>query len=159
MSDTEISRLDQCTPMQLKELLALASTDEEAKRNWLLEIGDWEQLDSLLTEMCSGTGQPGGILLQAAVCSPDTPVEVLVVIKGLAKRLAAAAKDAPQNAAATLLYHLSVASALGRHGQNISSTDPSERLALYKELAAELSDDELAAIFQRAIARLSPERS
>jgi hypothetical protein len=79
-------------------------------------------------------------------------VEVLVAIKSIAKRLAVAAEAHPQNAAATLLYHLSVASALGYHARNISSKDPAERLPLYKELAAELSDEELAAIFEKAIA-------
>jgi hypothetical protein len=157
MSDTEISMLDRCTGRQLKELLALASTDAKATRNWLLEIGDLEQLQYLLTEMCTGTGQSGGALLQA-VCSPHTPVEVLVAIKSTAKRLAVAAEGPAQKAAATLLYHLSVASALGHHARNISSKDPAERLPLYKDLAAELSDDELAAIFEKAIASLPSAR-
>ena len=114
-------------------------------------------MEYLLTEMCAGTEQSGGALLQA-VCSPDTPVEVLVEIKSVAKRLAVAAEAPAQNAAATLLYHLSVASALGRHGQNISSKDPAERLAFYKDLAAELSDDRLATIFEKAVASLPPAR-
>jgi len=72
--------------------------------------------------MCTGTEQSGGALLRA-VCSPDTPMEARVAIKSVAKRLASAAAAPAQNAAATLLYHLSVASALGRHGQNIPSKD------------------------------------
>lgn len=154
MSDTEISILDRCTGRQLKELLALASTGTKGSRNWLLEMGDVEQLEHLLTEMCTGTGHSGSALLQAA-CSPDTSLEFLVVIKSTAKRLAVAAETPAQKAAATLLYHLSLASALGNHAQNISSNDPAERLPLYKDLAAELSDDQLAAIFEKAIARLS----
>jgi hypothetical protein len=157
MSDTEISMLDHCTDRQLKELLALASTSVRATRNWLLEIGDSERLEHLLTEMCTGAEQSGDALLQA-VCSPDTPVEALVAIKSVAKRLAVAAAAPAQNAAATLLYHLSVASALGNHGQNISSKDPAERLAFYKDLAAELSDGQLAAIFEKAVAVLTPAR-
>jgi hypothetical protein len=85
-------------------------------------------------------------------------VEVLVDIKSIAKRLAVAAEAPAQNAAATLLYHLSVASALAHHAQNISSRDPAERLPLYKDLAAELSDDQLAAIFEKAIASLPSAR-
>ena len=157
MSDTEISMLDHCTDRQLKELLALASTNVRATRNWLLEIGDSERLEHLLTEMCTGTEQSGGALLEA-VCSPDTTVEVLIAIKRIAKRLAVAAEAHPQSAAATLLYHLSVASALGYHKCNISSKDPAERLPLYKELAAELSDEELAAIFEKAIDSLPSAR-
>jgi hypothetical protein len=157
MSDTEISMLDHCTGRQLKELLALASTNAGLTPNWLLEVGDSEQLQYLLTEMCSGTEQSGGALLEA-VCSPDTTVEVLVAIKRIAKRLAVAAEAHPQSAAATLLYHLSVASALGYHQRNISSKDPAERLPLYKDLAAELSDEELAAIFEKAIASLPSAR-
>jgi len=157
MSDTEISVLDHCTGRQLKELLALASTNARVTPNWLLEVGDAEQLQYLLTEMCSGTEHSGGALLEA-VCSPDTTVEVLVAIKRIAKRLAVGAVAHPQNAAATLLYHLSVASALGYHKRNISSKDPAERLPLYKELAAELSDEDLTDIFEKAIASLPSTR-
>ena len=89
-----------------------------------------------------------------AVCSPDTPVEALVAIKSVAKRLAVAAEAPTQDAAATLLYHLSVASAPGHHSQDISSKSLSERLPLYKDLAADLSDDQLAAIFEKGVARL-----
>jgi len=47
-----------------------------------------------------------------------------------------------------------VASALGNHARNISSKVPAERLAFYKDLAAELSDDQVAAIFEKAVARI-----
>jgi hypothetical protein len=157
MSDIEISVLDRCTDRQLKELLALASTNVRATRDWLLEIGETERLEHLLTEMSTGTEHSGGELLRA-VCSADTPVEVLVEIKSIAKRLAVAAEAPAQNAAATLLYHLSVASALAHHARNISSRDPAERLPLYKDLAAELSDDQLAAVFEKAIASLPSAR-
>jgi hypothetical protein len=151
MPDREISMLDHCTDRQLKELLALASTNVKATRDWLLEIGDSERLEHLLTEMSAGAGQSGAALLRA-VCAADTPVETLVEIKSVAKRLAVAAETPAQHAAATLLYHLAVASALGCHARNISSKDPAERLPLYKDLAAELSAEELAAIFEKAIA-------
>jgi len=153
MPDIEISMLDHCTGRQLKELLALATTDAKTTWNWLLEVGDLEQLEYLLTENCTGIGQSAGALLRA-VCSPATPVDALIAIKSTAKRLAVAAEGAPEKAAATLLYHLAVASALGHHGRNISSKDPAERLALYKDLAAELSDEELAAVFEKAVACL-----
>ena len=157
MPDTEISMLDHCSDRQLKELLALASTDVKATRDWLLEIGDFQRMEQLLTEMCAGAGQSGSALLRA-VCSVNTPVETLVEVKSVAKRLAVAAEGPAQNAAATLLYHLAVASALAHHARNISSKDPADRLPLYKDLAAELSDDELAAIFEDAVASLSPAR-
>jgi hypothetical protein len=155
MSDTEISILDRCTGRQLRELLALASTGAKSTRDWLLEIGDLERMEWLVAEMCIGAEQPGDGLLPA-VCSANTPVEVLVEIKSIAKRLAVTAQGPAQRAAATLLYHLSIASALGRHGQNISSREPTERLPLYKDLAAELPDEQLAAIFERAVASLPP---
>lgn len=150
MPDTEISILDRCTGRQLKELLSLASTNAKEPRNWLLEIGDLERLEYLLSEICAGTTHSAGVLLQG-VCAADTPFEVVVAIKNTAKSLAAAAITPAQNAAAALLYHLSVAAALGRYARNISSKPPAERLALYKELGAELSDDNLAAIFERAV--------
>jgi hypothetical protein len=157
MSEVEISMLDHCTDRQLKELLELASTNARTTRDWLLEIGDSERLERLLTEMCTGTEQSGGALLKA-VCAPDTPVEALVAIKSVAKRLAVAARAPAQNAAATLLYHLSVASAMAHHSQDISSKSLSERLPLYEGLAAELSGDQLAAIFEKAVARLPSTR-
>jgi hypothetical protein len=152
--DTEIALLDHCTGRQLKQLLALASTELKVAKNSLLDIGDLEQLESLLTDMCAGTGHSAGALLQA-VCSPQTSVEVLVSVKTTAKRLAVAARAPAQKAGATLLYHLSVASALGRYGRNISSKTPAERLSLYKELAAEFADDQLAAIFEKAVDRMT----
>ena len=155
MTDTEVSILDRCTGRQLKELLALASNDANASRNWLLEIVDLDALEYLLTGMCAGTGESAGALLQA-VCSADTPVEVLVAVKSSAKRLVTAVEEPAQKAAATLLYHLAVAAALGRHGRNISSKDSIERLPFYKELAAELTDDNLATIFEKAVAHLDP---
>jgi len=107
-------------------------------------------MEHLLTEMCTGADQSGGRLLRA-VCSSDTPVDVLADIKIIAKRLAVSAEAPAQNAAATLLYHPSVASALAYHAKNISSKDASERLPLYQDLAAELADDELAGIFEKAV--------
>ena len=155
MPDAEISvldMLDHCTGRQLRELLALASTSAKVKPNWLVEAGDAEQLRRLLTEMCGSTGHSGAALLEA-VCSPETTVEGLVATKRIAKRLAAASETRAQSAA-TLLYHLAVASALGYHGRDISSKDPAVRLPVYEELATELPDDELAAVFEKAIARL-----
>jgi hypothetical protein len=157
MPDIETSMLDHCTDRQLKELLLLASTNVKATRDWLLEIGDAERLECLLTEMCTGTEQSGGALLRA-VCSADTPVAALVSIKSTAKRMAVSAEAPAQSAAATLLYHLSLASAMAHHSQDISSKSLSERLPLYKDLAAELSDDQLAAIFEKAVARLPSAR-
>ena len=158
MTDTEISSLDHCTGRQLKELLELAHSDARATQDWLLEIGDAEELEHVLDEMFAGGGQSGGALV-LAVLSPDTPVEALTAIRSTAKRLAAAAQGSEQNAGATLLYHLSIAAALGHHRQNISSKDPADRLELYKDLAAELPDHELAAIFEKAVAALVPPKS
>jgi len=158
MLDIEISKLDHCTDRQLKDLLALAATNVKSTRDWLLEIGDAEQLEYVLTEMCTGTEQSGGALLQA-VCSADTPVESLITIKRVAKRLAVSAGGPAQSAAATLLYHLSIASAQAYHSQDISSKNLSERLALYRDLAAELSDERLAAIFERAVSGSPSERA
>ncbi len=151
MPDAEISILNRCTGRQLKELLSLASGTPKEPRDWFLEIGNLEELEHLLGEICAGTAYSGIALLQTA-CSPDASVEVLIEVKNTAKRLAAAAVTPAQKAATALLYHISVASALGHHGRNISSKNPAERLLLYRELAADLSDRELAAIFEKAVA-------
>jgi hypothetical protein len=125
----------------------------KSRRDWLLEIGDAERLGQLLAEMCTGTEHSADKLVQAA-SSVETPLEALIAVKRTAKRLAVSAEGPAQSAAATLLYHLSLASALANHSQDISSKNTSERLALYKDLATELSDDRLAAVFERAIASL-----
>jgi hypothetical protein len=154
MTDTDAVIVRDFSARQIRELLALAAVPAEGERNWLVEVGDRERLEALLTEMCSQSGQSGGALLDS-VCAPETPVEVLVAVKDLAKSLAAKAAGNAQLAAATLLYHLSVASALGYHERTISSKAPLERTPLYQELASELSDEELAAIFRNAISRVA----
>jgi hypothetical protein len=151
MPDTEISILDRCSGRQLKELLSLVSNEPKEPQNWLLEIGDLEKLEYLLREMCAGTTHSAVELLQS-ICSADTALDTLIETKDVAKHLASVTAAPAQKAAAALLYHLSVASALGRYARSISSKDPGERLPLYKELAAELSDEKLAAIFEKAVA-------
>ena len=146
--------LDHCDGRQLRELLALASTNATTARDWLLEVGDWDQIENALTGIPAGAWRSVDELLRA-VCSPDTPVDDLMIVKSAAKRSIVAAEAANRKAAATLLYHLAVASALAHHARNISSHDPAARLSLYKELAAEISDDNLAGVFKRAAARIS----
>jgi len=157
MSDTEISALDHCTDRQLKQLLTLAADGAKVGRNWLIEVGDSEQLECLLANL--GWGADGSAGLLQTICAPETPVEVVRAIKSSAKRLAVAAESPAQKAAATLLYHLSIASALAHHARNISSKHPARRLALYENLAAELPDDDLAAVFEKAAANLSSRNS
>jgi hypothetical protein len=157
MPDTATSLVDRCTARQLKQLLAFAAGPAQAAPDWLGEIGDRQRIESLLTGMCTSTEHSGAALLEA-VCSPDTPLDVLVTVKNVAKRLVAAATGKPQRAAATLLYHLSVASALACHGQSISARDSADRLGLYEELAAELSDEELASVFDQAVERFASGR-
>ena len=154
MSDKDSSIIGHFSAIQTKELLAIGSRPADTAETSLYEVGDCERLEMLLTEMCTGTGQSGAALLEA-VCSPDTDTNVLVTAKNLAKSLAADAKDVPQKAAATLLYHLSVASALGYHGQRISSMGVAERLPFYRELVSELSDEALVAVFEKAISSVS----
>lgn len=154
MSDKDISPTYHLSAIQTKELLAIGSRPPETAETSLYDVGDCDRLEMLLTDMCSGTGQSGAALLEA-VCSSDTDVNVLVTVKNLAKGLAAEAKDMPQKAAANLLYHLSVASAVGYHEQNISSMGLVERLPLYRELVSELSDEVLVAVFEKAISSAS----
>jgi len=157
MSDKEMPTPSHLSALRTKELLAIGSRSAEATPNWLLEVGDYQLLEMLLTDMCSGTTQSGAALLDA-VCSKDTPLDVLVHVKDLAKGLAKAAQDPRQEAAGMLLYHLSVASALGSHEQNISSMDAAARLPLYREFVAEICDDEISAVFERALQRMTAQR-
>jgi hypothetical protein len=154
MPNTSDSRVQEFSARQIKELLALAAQPAETERDWLLKVGDRELLEAVLTEMCGRTGQSGEALVES-VCSPETPIEVLIVVKDLAKGLAAKSLGNPQMAAATLLYHLSVASALGFHNQTISSKTQADRVQLYAELAGEFADEDLAAVFERAVEQSS----
>jgi hypothetical protein len=154
MSNPADSKIQDFSARQIRELLAVAAQPAETERDWMVQLGDRELLETLLTEMCEKTGHPGGALVDS-VCSPETPVGILVAVKDLAKGLAAKSPGNPEVAAATLLYHLSVASALGFHGQSISSKPAAERFPLYKELSVELADEELARVFDRAVQRFS----
>lgn len=153
MPDNEAPTPSHLSALRTKELLAIGSRSAEVNPNWLLEVGDKELLEMLLTDMCSGTSQSGSALLDA-VCSSDTPLEVLVQVKDFAKGLAKAAQDPRQEAAGMLLYHLSVASALGFHEQNISSIDASARQPIYREFVAEICDHEVSAVFEKALDRM-----
>jgi hypothetical protein len=157
MPDKGIPTPSHLSELRTKELLTIGSRSTEAQPNWLLEVGEYQLLEMLLTDLCSGTSQSGAALLDA-ICSPDTPLDLLVQVKDLAKSLAKAGTDERQEAAALLLYHLSVASALGFHGQNISSMDAAARLPLYREFVAEICDDEISAVFERALARMTAPR-
>ncbi len=106
----------------------------------MIETADREYLEELLAELCMGSGQTPGELLQAT-CSADTPIELLISVKTAAKRLARKARTAAQEAAALLLYHLAVAAAMANYGRNITSKNPAERLAVYQNLARDISDD------------------
>jgi hypothetical protein len=158
MPDNKIPTPSHLSALRTKELLAIGSRSAKAHQNWLLEVGDYQLLEMLLTDMCSGTSQSGAALLDT-VCSPDTPLDALVHIKDIAKGLTKAAHDPSQEAAGMLLYHLSVASALGFHEQNISSMDAAARLPLYRELVAEICDDQVSAVFEKALDRMTSPRT
>jgi hypothetical protein len=153
MADEKTTMIDSFSQCQLRDLLALGANLPETAAEWLVEVGDWERLEALLTEMCVGADQSGRALLET-VSSPDATLDMLVAVKNIAKRLATKAKDKPEKAAATLLYHLSVASALGQYHQSISSRDPVDQLPLFARLAEELFDDKLARVFARAVAQI-----
>lgn len=149
MSEAEISMLEHCTGEQIKELLGLATATPPVDSEWFLEIGDADQLNRLIAELC-GDVESADELVQT-VCSADAALGSLVAAKNAAKRLAASAETPTFKAAAGLLYHLAIASALARHGRNISSKDIAARLPLYRRLADDLSDGDLAAIFDGAV--------
>lgn len=154
--DAQISR--QLSAVQTKDLLSIGSRATEPGQNWLFEVADFELMEMLLTDMRTGTIHSGAALMDA-VCSPDTPVEALRAIKDLAKSLAKGTQaEDQQGAAATLLYHLAVASALGYHEENISSMDAAARLPVYREFVAEICDDSIGEVFEKALEELSDGR-
>jgi len=120
VAETAESMVHEFSARQIRDLLSLAAGSGD-EREWLVEVADRDLMESLLSEMC-GTNVESAAGLIDSVCSPDSPVEVLIAAKDLAKSLAAKVEEGARLGAVTLLYHLSIASALAYHGQNISST-------------------------------------
>ena len=150
MSAEDKSSPSQLSRVQTQRLLALASLPADQEQSWLIEAGDSDLLAMLLTEMCSESGHSGMALIEA-ICAPDTPIEVLRQVKDLAKKLAMEAKDQRRRGAAGLLYHLTMASALGYHQINLSSIGAAAPVHLYRELVEGISDDALVAVFEKAL--------
>ncbi len=134
---------------QLKTLLGLAA---RGTSDPLVDTAeDPGALDRLLTELCAGRAESGALLIET-VSDPKSSLGVLRGVKELAKQLAQLAPTPAHRQAATLLYHGAVAAAAGRHGANLSSQPLAERLDLWLELAALLSDSPLGAVFGDAVA-------
>src|SRR5687768_4666081 len=92
MPDSQSTKIDHCSTKQLRELLGLGASRAGERPDWLMQLENRERLDLLLTEMCGGKEHSGQAVLDT-VCSPDTPVDVLVAVKNMAKRLVESAHD------------------------------------------------------------------
>ena len=108
------------------------------------------------TKSSRRSAQPFADLLDAAA-KPTTAVAELVRIKDLAKRQLEGAPDHRQREAATLLYHLAVASAFVHHDAMISGRPMRKQRALYQQFAAAWEGRPIGQIFQDAAARVAAE--
>lgn len=149
-STTSSLSLDRSQPSQLKTLLGLATQVEGGGGPLPAQAADAAGLRRLLTEVCSGQGESGDLLLET-VCDRDVPLEVLQGIKQLAKDIVAAAATEGQRHAATILYHAAIAAGFAWYGVNLSSRPIVDRLALYEDLAAVLAGEPLGAVFVAAV--------
>ena len=102
------------------------------------------------------SAQPFADLLDAAA-KPTTPVAELVRIKDLAKSHLQDAPDQRHREAATLVYHVAVASAFVHHDAMISGRPMRKQRALYQQFAAAWEDRPIGRIFQEAAARVAAE--
>jgi hypothetical protein len=89
------------------------------------------------------------------VITPDTPLAGLRTLKEMAKHRATQASEEAHRAAATLLYHATIAAALGRHGVNISSRPAASRWPLYEDLSAIFAAHPLGEVFRQAADRIA----
>ena len=153
MSKSTITPAERWQTSQLRELLTLATDKPEGQGSLPASVKNREEFVRMLTELCEESEESGEILL-STVCSRETPVEALTGIKELAKTLLANASTDAHRAAATFLYHLAIAAALGRYGMNVSTVTPDSRLALYEDLASALAGDPLGEVFREAVDRV-----
>jgi hypothetical protein len=152
MTETATISLDHLSSQRLKALLGLAVKPDRAGGSLPTAVAEPSEFERLLTELCRGRGESGDLLI-TTVCAEDTPLEVLMGIKELAKRLVAGARTESHSNAATLLYHAAVAAAVARHGANVSSLPLGERLSLCEDLAVALAGHPLGEVFRAAVER------
>jgi len=86
----------------------------------------------------------------ARLAAPGLPLSDLRKVKELSKRLLAVAESQAHRDAATLLYHLAVATALVHRGEHISGEPLEARKHIYSRLAELFSGDAIGEIFRRA---------
>ncbi len=152
MSGKTSTILDHCTPAQLKALLTLAAGPGEERTQPPWQGLTPEDLTRLLSDLLTSQAGSGGLLL-ATVLSSETPVEALSGVKDLAKKFVEAPKSKAHHAAATILYHVTVAAAFAWHGKNISSRPIHTRCALYEDLATAFPEHPLSRVFRKAVER------
>ena len=156
MAKITTTTIEHSASWQLKALLALAQVRGRHGDFLPAGLGSRAELARHLSTLCQDAAQSGEVLL-STICEPQTPLAVLQGIKELAKSLAGKASTEQERAAASFLYHAAVATALGRHGKNISSRSGSARSELYEDLAALMTGDPLGQVFAEAAERLTAE--
>lgn len=150
MSDSISTRLSKCKTSQLKLLLSLACGDSKGMGSLPASALNHNDLSRLLAELC-GEGKESGVVLLSTICTSGTPISALEGIKELAKNLISKAQTETHRTAAIMLYHLSIAAALGRHKKNISSRAAESRLGLYEDLATAWAADPIGLVFREAV--------
>jgi hypothetical protein len=153
ISNSDSATIDDCTREQLRALLTLAASGTDPQLSFLAGLRPHEELVRVLGELCQGTSETGETLL-TALSACQTPLDALRGIKELAKTILPGSRTPLQRAAATLLYHASIAAAFARHGVAISAVSPSSRVALYEDLASALAGEALSEIFREAADRV-----
>jgi hypothetical protein len=152
------NEIDRCSPVQLAELLGLASTDVPMTHTaGGAGIRRQVLLERLADLMESDARQARTLLLRTA--DPATSVDELRRTMENAKTYAAEALSDAHWSAATLLYHLAIAAAYAHHGANISTKPASSRLELYEDLASSLGADSLSAVFRLAADKCAGEEA
>ena len=86
--------------------------------------------------------------------APTTSVPDLVRLKEAAKALLGKAERPEDREAASLLYHLAVAAAFGRHGLEMSSRPVGDNRERYTRLATHFAGFAIGDIFRRALDRM-----
>ena len=142
------ANIDGVSQAQLRRLLLLASGTSSR----LADVDDAHDARQQIAVLLDRLGMAAADPLTEATGAAAS-LEDLRRIKDLAKRLLSRAGTPSEQAAATLLYHVAVATAFGRDATEISSSPIAHRSLLYERLALVFADDAVGEAFHQAALR------
>jgi hypothetical protein len=152
MGDTPKIPLSNCSLTQMRALLGLAVGDDARRPSLPALATNLDDLRGRLARLSRDDTEPAELLLEMA-CAADASLDGLTAIKERAKLLLDRAATPEDRGAATILYHVAIASGFLHHGRNLSSRPIELYLPLYDDLAAALRSGPMEELFRGAFRR------